>query len=153
MDNIQLFEDDSNTVQMPSIPQVVSKEEANNIEVKGITDKDLSGDEVSVVRVPTANVENKNYVIDLSQHDSITEFQARALSSLRSKNGDVTIYLKTSKAMVSIGKGESNFLSRILPLMMSHVLTEPVVIYKDFVAGAEPHVVERKDVTQMRLNL
>lgn len=149
-----LFKDAGKVVMMPSMTEESVMEEQEKLKTRSI-DEEISGDTVGILRISEdMQVAERNYVIDLTNQESLTEFQSRALKALRSiENPDTVIYLYTAKGLISIGKGDSLKLVKTIPLLTDNILDDGVKIYKDYKKGAKLREVRGTDITQLRLNL
>lgn len=156
MDNVEikLFNNDQDTVAMPSIGSDISEEQSSLIS-KDISDA-ISGETVKKLILPEESViAEENFVFDFSDLDSVTIFEREALKSLVNKDGTVSLYLykKGGMGLVEFGKGEKYSLEREVPLLRHFVFGDGINIYKNYKVGEPAVSIESRDITKMRLNL
>lgn len=152
VDGIKLF-NDNGEITLPNISQADADKSASLIS-DDINDI-ITQETVKTLILPESQViDEKNYVFDFSESESISVFKKEALKGLVSfDRKDVTLYLYKKNKLVEFGKGDSYELDRIIPLMVEHILDEGTKVYKDYKRGEKPKIVEQVDITKLRLNL
>ncbi len=151
--NISLFNDDGNKVAMPSINKELDQNDKELVSES--IDNAILNEQVKTLLLPeTEEISPINYIFDFSEVESATFMQMLTIKGLKSKDGDVSIYLyNKSRALYFIGYGEKYKLERTLPLIKQFVFEDKIRIFKNFERGKEVNLVEGMDITQMRLNL
>lgn len=152
--DFKLFGDDGDKVVMPTETGLALAKEQEQYKTSSV-DAEITQDKVGILKISEdMTIAESNYVIDLTSQTSISAFQSRALKSLKSDlAADTTIYLYTAKGLISIGKGNSFKLARMMPLLVGNVLDDSVKVYKDYKKGAKLNQVTRVDITKLSLNL
>lgn len=151
--NISLFNDDGNKVAMPSINKELDQNDKELVSES--IDNAILNEQVKTLLLPeTEEISPINYIFDFSEVESATFMQMLTIKGLKSKDGDVSIYLyNKNKALFFIGYGEKYKLERTLPIIKKFIFEDKIKIYKNFERGKEVNLVEGMDITQMRLNL
>lgn len=148
---INLF-GDNNTDEM-QMPTAKYETEGNELKTDDV-DKALFGETVKTLLLPEKQtMELPNYVLDFSKNMNMNTFQKLALDSLLDKNGDVSIYLYSSKNIVKVGMGDRLKLERIINLYKGCILNEEVKVYKDVDIDKPIIEVKAKDITKLRMNI
>ena len=153
--NFSLFKDNSNVVAMPTVTEETAQEQSK------LASQDISGmlkeHTVKTLLLPEDTVIAKdNYIFDFSADPSVDIFQKAAIKSLLARHqeqGDISLYLYNKKGLVYIGKGDSQIVDGVIPIMVNFILNEDVKVYKNFSRGNAPEEVKALDITTMRLNL
>jgi len=153
MDNsgdIKLFNDNGTDVALPSIEETSE----NTLASEDISDSILS-DTVTALRIPEeTDIPLVNYVIDVSNLQSITVFQKVAIKSILSENGDVPMFFYNDKGLTYFGSGSKYKLDMMISSLKQDIfMDEDIHIYKDVQPGQELKEVVGKDITKWRLNL
>lgn len=154
MDNIgiKLFKSDSKEVSLPSIGEEVV-EQQKSIMSQSIEGA-ISGEKVKTLILPEeAMIDKSNIVFDFSEMETISIFQKEALKGLVCKDGDTSLYLYKKNTLVKIGTGHRHLLERLIPLIREQVFGDTVRVFKDFEVGKPVIEMNKKDITQLRLNL
>lgn len=151
--NIKLFNADQNKIEMPSINQDLSDEQAKLI--SDDIQKAISGEQVKIIIVQEdIEISPLNYIFDFTDLSAINVIQKEALKALISKTGDIQLYLyKKQSGLIAFGMGNKYDLERMVPLIKHNVFNDEIKIYKNFKIGSTPEEVVSKDITKMRLNL
>lgn len=149
---LKIFNDDSSKVSMPSISSDELNEQ-NKLKSHSI-DSAISGTTVKKLIVPEeSNIEDKNFIFDFTDIDSISVFQMDAIKSFIDSDGDVALYLYNKNGMVKFGYGDKFKLERIIPLVKFNVFDNKLKVYKNYHKGDIPVQLESTDITKLRLNL
>lgn len=149
---MDLFENDANE---PVIPGECDEgiETPSELMDCNIVDA-ISGEQVKSVIIPEASgIEVPNYVIDLSNIDSIYEYQTTALDAMLSPDGDTPIYAVTSGGIVRLGFGDGNKIEQIFAIAINRVFSGECKVYKDFQSGKPAKSISEKQLTTMRLKI
>lgn len=151
--NISLFNDDGNNVAMPSIKKELDQNDKELVSES--IDNAILNEQVKTLLLPeTEEISPINYIFDFSEVESATFMQMLTIKGLKSKDGDVSIYLyNKNRALFFIGYGEKYKLERTLPIIKKFIFEDKIKIYKNFERDKEVNLVEGMDITQMRLNL
>lgn len=151
--NLKLFKDDGLNISMPSINSNLATE--NKELISESIDRAILEKQVKTLLLPeTTKINTPNYVLDVTNCDSLARIQMQVLHKLLSKEGDVNIYIyKGTKGLYFCGLADKYKLERIMPLIQKYVFEDKISIYKDFEIGAPVHTIKSKDITQMRINL
>lgn len=114
----------------------------------------IKGETVKSIMLPEdLQIDFPNYVIDLSDMETINDFQMKSIDSLLHSQGDLPIYLNTKLGIVKIGKGKTEILDRLLALIVTSLLGPKCKLYKNYVPGEIPKVVSTKDICTMRMRI
>lgn len=150
MENI--FSDDGSQAIMPDINKVDMQKDLMSDENKVY--ENMLGETVSGLLIPKeANINADNFIFDFTDVEDISIFQKKAIESLISSDGTVSLYLYKKNNLCEIGKGRKYFLDRVIPLIKVNVFNNSVRVYKDYCRGESVQEVTTQDITKFRLNL
>lgn len=127
----------------------------NNELISEGLERAIRGETVKSLMIPEdMEVALPNYVIDISQVETLREVQMEALDTLLHPNGDTAIYAYTTGGLIRLGFGVASILDRILSISIKNLFAgTKCFIYKDFVPGEPLTIISEKDITTMRLSI
>lgn len=106
-----------------------------------------------------SEVDDRNFVLDFGKVSSMSIFQKDALKSIVgvdaniSENAKTTVYMYKNKKLIKLGKGDSNTLERIIPIVREHIFGGDIEVYRDYRIGCKAVRYDYADIGRMRMNL
>lgn len=169
---IQLFADDSQDFQMPSLANEINSGELTDEEIEAklmgdnqhlVTqgvEKAILGDTVKSLLIPEdTEIYLPNFVLDFSEATQLRQHQVEALDSLITVSGDTAVYIYINSGMQKLGMTNGSDIESILPVAIMSIFGDKehkncvCKLYKDVERGKPIRELKEADITTIRLKL
>lgn len=159
--DLERFENPDDEIIMPGIStedknssdNTQGKDNGSELMSEGV-ERAITGDVVKEVLLKEEfGIMVPNYVIDLSNVESVCKIQSMTLDAILDPEGDTAVYIYVSKSLQKLGMGNGDILNRILVPVMKNVFDEKCKVYRDFKEGEPLNIVDGKSISSLRLTI